>query len=307
MGKNKSKDAGAKPPGEFDFPNSASSSSDNEEGEPDLEIEDEEGQEVVAEPCRYMAVKKLTFRRTSSLESPEVGTAPKGTIVVVTHTKEIDAPSSMTGKRMRFRCERGSAIAGVGNQAGWTSSHNAIGDGLLLISSASENRHFVTQAECKVRCAPDVKSADAAVPLLGKGACFEAAEVQEIKANANQMVPDLHCKCDLGWVLMKEPKGKEKQLKTIKFDDPAGDKELKAAGKSEKKSAKTGAKAAGKGAQAAVTQLRKFEDQLNKIIDDAPDNDHHSISPKAVALLKTALELLEAQTSALGKDEEEGE
>ena len=306
FGRNKSKDPAGDNMGmmtsDFDFP-ASEEEEEAEEATPRLDVKDEGDQVALDEPLRYMSVRKSTFRLSSSLDSEEVGKGPKGTIVLVTHTKEL--PCADGKARLRFRCERGSALPGKGSPAGWVSATASSGSCLFIKEGsqvgASATGYYKTLDEVPVLTDATHNSAEVEGAALAADTVFEALEVQEVKKDKNQLLADKFVKCEAGWILYKA--GSKQQLKRLNFADPAGDKELKTAGKVARKEAKSGSKSA----QSAQKQLLQFEAQLNKMILEAPDNEHHPVQETALVALNKALQLVQAQTAEFDDDEDGGD
>jgi hypothetical protein len=186
-GAKKSEDIGAGGISDFDFPNSASEEEEQapEEAVPQLQIADEEGQEELEEPVRYMALKSAKLRMASDVESEEVGAVKKGDVVLVTHTKLIPVPegsAEFTQPRVRLRCEIGSAIAGVGRPAGWVSGNNPAGD-LMFFSAEDERKVYRAQIDLVYKAKPEARSpkASESQPPLKKGSCFVVSDVTEVQ------------------------------------------------------------------------------------------------------------------------------
>jgi hypothetical protein len=168
--KKKDADDGGMMTSDFDFPSEDEESSE-EEGVPGLEILDEDGQEALEEPKRYMAAKKLKLRIRSELDSEEVGQLAKGDVILATHTK-------MQGDRVRVRCERGSPLLGKGTPSGWVSVLEGSGS-VALIAEDCPNKVFKVVAEnATVRGGP-ARTDQKAKETLNKNMSFECLEVKE--------------------------------------------------------------------------------------------------------------------------------
>jgi hypothetical protein len=156
---------------EFDFPSEEEEESSEEEGVPGLEILDEDGQEAVDPPKRYMAMRKCKLHIRSELDSEEVGGLEKGNVLLATHTK---VQNGIT----RIRCERGSPLPGKGTPSGWVSLHKEDGS-LCLIAEDTENRVYkVTAENATVRTGPG-RTDQKAKETLQKNMIFEALELKE--------------------------------------------------------------------------------------------------------------------------------
>lgn len=173
FGKKKKKDddgAGAMT-SDFDFPSEEEEESSDEEGVPGLEIVDEEGQEAVDPPIRYMALRKCKLHIRSEVDSEEVGGLEKGNVLLATHTK---VQNGIT----RIRCERGSPLPGKGRPSGWVSLTKEDGS-LCLIAEDLENRVYKVVAEsATVRNGPG-RTDPKAKETLPKNMIFECLELKE--------------------------------------------------------------------------------------------------------------------------------
>ena len=215
FGKKKKKGEADDAPGltsEFDFPSDEDEEESDEEvaeGIPGLEIRDEDGQEVLEEPMRYMAIVELPLRIRSELDSEQVGTLANGDVVLVTHTM-------MQGDRVRMRCTRGSPLPGKGAECGWVSANegeeeeNDNEGSLNLISQGCKNKCFtVTTEHATVRAGPTAKDKKAKFTLT-EFMTFECLETKvedipggSLKHTALQFkIGDLE-----GWTAEKSGKG----------------------------------------------------------------------------------------------------
>ena len=177
--KKKSDDDSGAMTSDFDFPSEEEEESE-EEGVPGLEIIDEDGQEAVDPPKRYMALRKMKLNIRSERNSEEVGGLEKGHVVLATHTKVQDGIT-------RLRCERGSPFPGKGTAAGWVSLHKEDGS-LCFIAEDCENRVYkVTAENATVRSGPG-RTDQKAKETLHKNMIFECIDIKEeaIPGNVNK-------------------------------------------------------------------------------------------------------------------------
>ena len=305
--KNSEDDAGAMT-SDFDFPSEEEAESE-EEGVPGLEIIDEDGQEAVDPPKRYMALRKMKLNIRSERDSEEVGGLEKGHVVLATHTKVQDGIT-------RLRCERGSPFPGKGTAAGWVSLHKEDGS-LCFIAEDCENRVYkVTADTATVRAGPgrtDQKTKEA----LQKNMIFECLDVKEeaIPGNVNKykalqfkiggstglegdqpshslLFCALACAWQFahgcvtaGWTAEKSLKG-EKWCTRQEFVDVEGDKELKKVGKLKQKEDKKDAKKAAAEETAAKKKADEEEKAAKKQADKA-QKEVRAFEAKLIALMES--------------------
>ena len=323
---------------DFDFPSEdEDSDSDDaaEEGIPGLEIMDEEGQETLAEPLRYMAVRgDLPLNIRSELDSEQIGQLARGDVVLVTHT-------NVQAGRLRLRCQKGSPLPGKGAACGWVSAIEGPADtenenegslNLLSEHQRLEAKCYTVVAEhASVRTGPGADDPRAKFTLT-EGLTFECLEVNDSGGHAAmkfKVGDSLE-----GWTAEKAASGAV-WCEAVGFVDAEGDKilkklaqekqkqdqaeakakaavaaaEAKAKAAQEKAGAKVKteeAKAAAEEAKVAKKQLdrerkevRAFEAKLAALVETAAScgGEGHPLDAKTVDLLQQAAKKIADQTA----------
>lgn len=283
------------------------SSGDDDE---DFEIIDEDDQTDLDPPVRYVAASNNTSHERSELDSSRVGEVKTGDILLVTHTKTIAPPPGAPDTVLpvlRLRCERGSALPGVGKPIGWVSANTTDGGTILVISEDDESDYYFALDNLPIRPEAVGGKVEKGAPTLKMGTVIEGLETVGDPA-AKNVKDRVNCfvRYKEGWVqsMAKGGMGVKPVLEPFEFADKKGDAELQKGGATAAKRDASAAKFAIESEAEARAELAAYVEQLEELcsgLADQENREFHPLDPKISAALTEALGIVQAQNNALAK------